>query len=146
VPSEGDGESPSSSSRRADGQFPRALQSVAAARDFVADHLLESHCPVAVVDLARLLTSELATNAILHADTAFEVHCTTTGDDVRIEVVDHDPLGTVAAVYAPADVSSGHGLQIVDSESRAWGVLRGLDSKTVWCELDQEKCVRSGTR
>ena len=44
--------------------------SVRAARSFVADALTDSD---ADLDVIRLLTSELATNAVLHADSGFLV-------------------------------------------------------------------------
>ena len=41
--------------------------------------------------VAALLTSELATNSVLHAGTAVDVELTLRGDQVRIEVNDGHP-------------------------------------------------------
>ena len=84
-----------------------------------------------------LLTSELATNAVLHAGTSFEVSATNLGSGVRVTVWDGSPAAP--AVRDPAKVdATGRGLRLVDSISAHWGWERDPDrgGKQVWFELD----------
>ena len=55
-----------------EGAWPGTPESVAMAREFVAVHLAEHLLP-GLIDEARLVTSELATNAVRHAQTPFAV-------------------------------------------------------------------------
>ena len=52
--------------------WPGAPESVALARAFVADELRDNRLP-GLVDEAQLVASELATNAVRHAETPFVV-------------------------------------------------------------------------
>ena len=64
-----------------------APSSVGVARRFVRQVLLGWELD-GLVDTVALLTSELATNAVLHARTQFAVLLEQDGDDVRVEVLD----------------------------------------------------------
>ena len=111
--------------------FPAELGSVAAARRFVRDALrdLDDDDCYAVT----LVVSELATNALLHAGTNFEV--TLRHDDaLRIAVIDHDPTPPVRRHAGPSD-TSGRGLHLVEQLCLRWGVDPVDDGKCVWCEL-----------
>lgn len=105
------------------------------ARQFVLDTLSEWHVDVDT-DMARLVTSELATNAACHARTNFEVRVVqSTSDVVLIEVSDMD--GHLPQVKVNRSLqASGRGLRVVDAASRRWGVLAADHGKTVWCVLD----------
>lgn len=93
------------------------------------------------VDVARLLLSELVTNAILHARTAFTVHVHDTGRTLRIAVSDTaaDGLRPTAVTNFADDEQpgeSGRGLQIVAMLAERWGVDRHAGTgATVWFEL-----------
>jgi PAS domain S-box-containing protein len=88
-----------------------------------------------------LMLSELATNAVQHAATEFEVAITlgalAEGTDgarwVRVAVSDEAP-GYPAPEEPAADAPRGRGLLIVESLADAWGVevQRGRPGKTVW--------------
>lgn len=89
-------------------------------------------------DAAELGVSELVTNALLHARTAFTLQVRATDDGVvRIEVTDSAP-----APLQPRRVTStgttGRGLQVVASSSSRWGVDElppgQGPGKTVWFE------------
>ena len=92
-------------------------------------------------DLLALMLSELATNAVQHAATEFEVAITlgalSEGTDgarwVRVAVSDGAP-GHPAPEEPAADAPHGRGLRIVESLADAWGVevQRGRPGKTVW--------------
>ena len=85
------------------------------------------------VSSAALVVSELATNAVLHARTAFEVRLRLGADTVRIEVHDGDRRRPVRRNFSDA-AASGRGLRVVDELCDEWGVVPDPDGggKTVW--------------
>jgi anti-sigma regulatory factor (Ser/Thr protein kinase) len=117
--------------------------SVAKARDFVSAHLLDHRLPQ-LADDVRLVVSELATNAMVHAGTPFTVTLTGLERSVMLTVRDGSPLEPVPVpvpVPAPAAVHQldpgGRGLLIVDMVSRTWGFDTGEDrTKSVWASFD----------
>lgn len=104
------------------------------ARDFVAAHLRRLGYD-GIVASAALLTSELVTNAVLHAPGPFAVGFVDLGDGIVISVEDHDGDLPPAQRQEPW-ATGGRGLAIVDSIASAWGVaaLPG-DGKCVWFRL-----------
>lgn len=98
--------------------------------------LLESRALDAVASTAALLVSELATNAVLHARTKFEVRISVLGATVRIEVHDRNRRSPVVRHFT-TEATSGRGLLLVDELSAAWGTEPDVDGggKTVWVEL-----------
>ncbi|GAB3965805.1 hypothetical protein GCM10029978_029430 [Actinoallomurus acanthiterrae] len=107
--------------------FPPEVASVAAARRFVGGTL--RGWGVDDVDDAMLLTSELVTNAIVHAGTEVEVVCELVGGQVRIEVHDRHQARRVPV---PGDQVSGRGLLFPETLATSWGVTYGQGSKNVW--------------
>ena len=83
---------------------------------------------------ARLVVSELASNAVLHAGTPFAVSLRYTGSAVRISVRDGSRTHPVLRNGGPASLS-GRGLHLVAAMAETWGVDAGPDGKTVWAEL-----------
>ncbi|HEX2851034.1 MAG TPA: ATP-binding protein [Acidimicrobiales bacterium] len=115
--------------------FTASLASAAAARRFVAQALEIDGVDHEVVDLAELLTSEIVTNAVVHAAGPAEVGVDRVGDAVRVEVVDAASALPDLRHVAP-DAASGRGLAIVDALATRWGVQpRGTSGKVVWFEL-----------
>lgn len=110
---------------------PTALR---VARRFVDETLtdwgLESIC-----DDARLITSELSANAMLHARTDFRVTLRSDGlCHLRIEV--RDGTGHMPSPAAPPqDATSGRGLVLVGDLATSWGTRVDGDGKVVWAEL-----------
>lgn len=113
--------------------FPRRPESVAAARRFAIEALAQID-PQAR-DAVELMVSELATNAVQHARTAFDLTIRYARGEVRVEVTDSS--GGRPTMRSPApDEPSGRGLQIVNMLSHDWGVERGTGSgKTVWFRI-----------
>lgn len=117
--------------------------SAAAARHFVQDTLLawqrSGDCSgrADLVDDAVLLTSELVTNAVLHAGTPIEVTCRLVGDGLEIVVVDHHPALIQARPPPPdgAERTSGRGLQLPDQLASSWGISYAATTKAVWFRL-----------
>jgi anti-sigma regulatory factor (Ser/Thr protein kinase) len=83
---------------------------------------------------ARLVVSELATNAVIHAATPFLVSVRFTGSAVRVAVRDWSATRPVVRDGGP-DSLSGRGLHLVMALAEAWGVEIDADGKTIWAEL-----------
>ncbi|MGQ0824429.1 MAG: ATP-binding protein [Actinomycetota bacterium] len=112
---------------------PRAA---ARARRFVRDVLTSWDVTKAVIEDAELLTSELVTNAVLHARS--DATLTIEGDASRIRIGVTDACPTLPRLrdYGTSGVT-GRGLILVDRLSREWGVdCDGPPGKQVWFELD----------
>jgi anti-sigma regulatory factor (Ser/Thr protein kinase) len=83
------------------------------------------------------MVSELATNAVQHAETEFEVAIWVTPDAegraVLVRVTDSSP-GFPVLQEPVADEPRGRGLRIVESLAAGWGVesQQGCPGKTVW--------------
>lgn len=113
-------------------RYEVSATSVAEARRFVAD-ALEGAGLSALNDVVQLVVSELATNAVRHARTSFEVDLDL-GDEVVVGVTDDGP-GQPMEHHVTAGARSGRGLAIVASVSGAWGVQPCPQGKRVWCVL-----------
>jgi GAF domain-containing protein/anti-sigma regulatory factor (Ser/Thr protein kinase) len=118
---------------------------VAAARKFVRETLRS--WPLAgrparrdtLIDDAVLLTSELVTNAVVHAGTSVYVTCKLLGGALEIVVLDERPAQIIPdrpqAVADPAERTSGRGLQLPSELASAWGVTYARAVKAVWFRL-----------
>jgi anti-sigma regulatory factor (Ser/Thr protein kinase) len=83
-----------------------------------------------------LLVSELATNAVLHARSDFEVTVIRSPQSIRVEVFDQNTRLPSFAV-APTDAYSGRGLMLLRGLSTNWGVESHSDiGKTIWFEVE----------
>jgi hypothetical protein len=82
---------------------------------------------------AALVVTELATNAVLHAGSAFSVSLTLSADVIRISVGDTVPAGP------PGDgglaAAPGHGLGVIAAIATRWGFETLASGKAVWAEL-----------
>jgi len=122
-------------------------QAVGAARRFVRDIIRSwqrnGYGPgqESLVDDAVLLTSELVTNAVLHAGTTMRVTCRLADGAVEITVQDYSPAqlipdrqrGTV-----PAERTGGRGLALPAQLASSWGVTYSPGSKAVWFRIGEE--------
>lgn len=125
-------EAKSGQNERASRTFSPEPSEVFSARHFVA-WALESW-GIECEDLP-LLVSELATNAVLHARSDFEVTVIHSDRRIRVEVFDQNTRLPSFAV-APPDAYSGRGLMLLRELASAWGVESHSDSgKTIWFEL-----------
>ncbi|MEU6672533.1 SpoIIE family protein phosphatase [Streptomyces sp. NPDC046853] len=125
---------------RAAATFDPVGRSVATARSFVRD-TLQGWGFTDIVDDAVVLTSELVTNAVVHAGTAADVLCLRSEDAVRIEVSDHYPereipLQQSAVNMGNPDREGGRGLQLCAALATRWGVDYTPTQKQVWFQLD----------
>jgi anti-sigma regulatory factor (Ser/Thr protein kinase) len=109
--------------------------SVGAARRFVRDVLMSRQVADGVVDTVELLTSEVVTNAIIHARSGPQLVVEIDGDVVRVAVRDRSPEVPVRRLGRLDDVS-GRGVVIVEELASAWGVEQERNgSKRVWFEV-----------
>ncbi|MFC4467530.1 SpoIIE family protein phosphatase [Streptomyces xiangluensis] len=125
---------------RAAASFDPVGRSVATARSFVRD-TLQGWGFGDIVDDAVVLTSELVTNAVVHAGTSADVLCLRTEDGVRIEVADRYPereipLQAAAVNMGSPDREGGRGLQLCAALAACWGVEYTPTHKQVWFQLD----------
>ncbi|MFI6766292.1 ATP-binding protein [Streptomyces sp. NPDC050355] len=86
-----------------------------------------------LADVATLLTSELVTNALVHAEGGAVVTARI-GDRLRVEVRDC-ASGRPEVRPATVDGTSGRGLLLVRSLADAWGIRTEGLGKCVWFEL-----------
>jgi anti-sigma regulatory factor (Ser/Thr protein kinase) len=107
----------------------------AAARRFIRSALESVEADPVVVETAELLTTELVTNAIVHAASKSHLYIRAAKGVVRVEVT--DPDDRLPSMAAPdTDAPGGRGLIIVNGLASAWGVARAAGvGKTVWFEL-----------
>ncbi|HWG64762.1 MAG TPA: ATP-binding protein [Streptosporangiaceae bacterium] len=113
--------------------IPGQARAVARARAYVAS-ALGAHHPC--TDVAVLLTSELATNAVLHSRSRREGGTVTIvvselSGEVRVEVSDDGSTRT-PVVKDEVYTSEGHGLFLVEQLADQWGYLRDCGRTTVW--------------
>jgi len=110
-------------------ELPATARSVTAARRFVVD-ALNSWGRDELADTAALLTSEVVTNAVLHARTVMDVVVRLLSDGVVVEVTDgsrHSPRGRQPTLES----TTGRGLELLDRLASAWDVQVSPTGKTV---------------
>jgi serine phosphatase RsbU (regulator of sigma subunit)/anti-sigma regulatory factor (Ser/Thr protein kinase) len=130
--------SPTLPANRVRASFAPTGSSVASARAFVRATLTEWGAD-AVIDDAVLLTSELVTNAIVHAGTPAEVTCTRLDGAIRIDVADRHPsrsLSVPERTVSETESEAGRGLFLSAALASAWGVQYTRATKEVWFALD----------
>lgn len=125
---------------RASATFEPVGRSVATARTFVRD-TLQGWGFTDIIDDATVLTSELVTNAVVHAGTTAEVQCLRTSEGIRIEVADRYPdreipLQSAGLGLGNPEREGGRGLQLCAALASRWGVDYTPTHKQVWFQLD----------
>lgn len=110
-----------------------ALTSVTEARRFVTSAVGPAGADL--VDAIVLVTSEVVTNAVVHASSDVSLVVRVTPGGVRVEVSDRSQ-GALRQGVTGLLAESGRGLSIVDALATRWGVepLPG-GGKTVWFEI-----------
>jgi anti-sigma regulatory factor (Ser/Thr protein kinase) len=85
-----------------------------------------------------LMVSELATNAVRHAQTDFTVAITYTDSMVEVSVSDRGG-GTPLKRDPTHSEPTGRGLLIVDAFSDEWGITRSGKTTAIWFRLAHAK-------
>jgi anti-sigma regulatory factor (Ser/Thr protein kinase) len=115
-----------------------------AARRFVRQ-ALEAWGRSELIDAATLVTSELATNAVLHARRGpieVTIACGERNDDELQIVVADNAVDRLPIWRRPTTTSrSGRGLRIIDATAVRWGITVTPDQKRIWCDLAAEPCA-----
>jgi PAS domain S-box-containing protein len=114
-------------------QLPAEPAAAAAGRGFVAAALAAWGC-TELVETARLLTSELVTNAVQHADGPLRLGLRRTASQVIVEVSDNSIMRPTVQPKDPTS-ESGRGLLLVDALSDTWGTRLDGSAKAVWFAL-----------
>ena len=111
--------------------------SAAKARAFVLHQLVE-HRLLYLVEDVRMVASELATNALLHALTTFTVILEGRTTSVLLTVRDGMPIGPAFSLEDSQGMPiAGRGLLIVNSLSQSWGVAaQDGKNKSVWASFE----------
>ncbi|WP_155347491.1 ATP-binding protein [Acrocarpospora pleiomorpha] len=95
------------------------------------DHPLHDDCV--------LLTSEIATNAVVHSRSGdggeFTVTVTFPRGRVRVCVQDEGSASPPCAGHSIPNGSSGRGLPLLDALSARWGMVREAGRNKVWFEI-----------
>ena len=119
------------------------VESTPVARHWIAAHLRD--LPSEVTGCAALLTSELVTNAVLHAATPMCVTLHILPDRIRVDVADGNPAFPSLKEYG-RDAATGRGLTLFNSLASDWGVQAVDGGKIVWFELPVDFPVVAGQR
>jgi len=91
-----------------------------------------------VVDDAVLLTSELVTNAVVHAGTQVLLTCRMGATAVEVAVRDRHPARTLTPREQPGDPlerTSGRGLMLPSALATSWGISYARTAKSVWFRI-----------
>jgi serine phosphatase RsbU (regulator of sigma subunit) len=94
-----------------------------------------------LLDEALLLTTELVTNAVVHAGTDISVEITADSGGLTITVLDEAAGPLVGPGDATQSDERGRGLLLVDQIASQWGTVHHSSGKGVWFRLE-----RPGTR
>ena len=89
----------------------------------------------------RSCSTELVTNAVLHAGTELEVLVSVRPGRLRLAVADRGS-DAPSVTRATADDEHGRGLALVDALTLRWGIVpRGPAGKVVWAVLGPDEVV-----
>lgn len=80
------------------------------------------------------VTSELATNAVLHAGTGYTVQLGLSGGTLRLDVADGSSLPLVRRRYG-SESTTGRGVRLMQQLCRSWSVEVTATGKVVHCEI-----------
>ncbi|HEV3402284.1 MAG TPA: GAF domain-containing protein, partial [Acidimicrobiales bacterium] len=121
------------SARRPSGSLPDSTRVVSGARGFAVRRAEElGHGDLA--DDVALVTSELVTNAVLHAGGCTGVDVSPVDEGVRVEVRDGSRVPPVLSHPSEASLT-GRGLRLVSRLSAGWGAYAEDSGKVVWAEV-----------
>ncbi|GAB3996455.1 hypothetical protein GCM10029992_16600 [Glycomyces albus] len=93
-----------------------------------------------LLDETLLLTTELATNGVVHAGTDINLTVAADSIGVRVTVTDYRSGGIEPADMAMPEVTAegGRGLLLVDRFASAWGTTHDATGKSIWFRIDRD--------
>jgi anti-sigma regulatory factor (Ser/Thr protein kinase) len=120
-------------------EIPGGVEAAWTAREILTDRLGKAAREDTMHDL-HLLTTELVTNAVLHAGVGekgtIELRVAAEQDRVRVAVTDPGSDDTPVVQELDHEAPGGMGLFLVEQISSSWGVERAPDGgNRVWFEL-----------
>jgi len=117
---------------------PSGIELVTTARHWSEHHVRDAGGSPEHSAVVALVTSELVTNAVMHAAGPIEIALDTNGDHTRVEVWDRSPERTAQPVRRDAISGEvgGWGLAMIARLSDSWGTSRTPESKCVWSEIN----------
>ncbi|SBT37935.1 ATP-binding SpoIIE family protein phosphatase [Micromonospora auratinigra] len=122
-------------SRSASMEVPAEPTAPSRVRHWMTAQLTEWRVPEGVVGAAVLCTSELTTNALLHAGTAARVEIDLSAERLLVSVADSGTRGQVTRARTDTLSSRGRGLGLIEELSDAWGTDPTVRGSTVWFEI-----------
>jgi serine phosphatase RsbU (regulator of sigma subunit)/anti-sigma regulatory factor (Ser/Thr protein kinase) len=136
------GESTSALVRRV--RLPNDRRTPAAARALVRSVLEEAGLDT-LLNEALLLTTELSTNAVVHAGTELDIEVTADTDGLTVTVTDFAPGPVEELAVGPKNdkvdigevAERGRGLLLVDHFASRWGTVHEGTGKGVWFRLER---------
>ena len=118
--------------------LPPTARSARDGRRFVVQALTDWKCD-ALIDAAALLTSEVVTNAVMHARTPLTVTIQRTQlGHIQIEISDGSSLEPRRRAAA-ADATTGRGVGLLEELATSWSVRTTETGKTVTFTLDSRR-------
>ncbi|GAA3069753.1 ATP-binding protein [Streptosporangium carneum] len=106
------------------------------------DHPLHDDCV--------LLTSEIATNAVIHSRSGdggtFSVTVSGSAGVVRVSVRDEGSVEAPCVCHTSVDATGGRGLPLLEALAHRWGFEREAGTNRVWFELVLEPALLSRGR
>jgi GAF domain-containing protein/anti-sigma regulatory factor (Ser/Thr protein kinase) len=122
-------------SRSASMEVPAEPTAPSRVRHWMTGQLTEWQVPESIIGAAVLCTSELTTNALLHAGTAARVEIDLSPERLLVSVADSGTRGTVTRAQTDTLSSRGRGLGLIEELSDAWGTDPTVRGSTVWFEI-----------
>jgi serine phosphatase RsbU (regulator of sigma subunit)/anti-sigma regulatory factor (Ser/Thr protein kinase) len=104
-------------------------------RAWMTARLRDWSVPEPVIGAAILCTSELTTNALLHAGTPAQVHVDLSAERLLVSVADTGTRGAVIRARTDTLSSRGRGLGLIEELSDTWGTDPTVRGATVWFEM-----------
>jgi len=112
-------------------ELPRTPDAGRRARAFIAQRfggIVAEH----VLADARLVTTELVNNAVVHGEGRVVLRAQLRANALRVEVID-EGTGNAPKIREEADADGGRGLRIVDAVAVRWGTFEGTTH--VWADV-----------
>ena len=113
--------------------LPARPSSSREARRWVAARLSELRLEP-LLDAVELLTSEVVSNALIHAGTPMVLRLHPDGPGVQVEVHDGSPTPPARRHYS-ATATTGRGVEVLDALADEWGWRPAPGGKTVWFKV-----------
>lgn len=126
------GSAPAHSDWTIHARLPRDRTCPMVARRLVEEHARED-LNERQAEIAMLIVSELATNALLHGEGTISLAVSHRGDRLRIEISDEGHPPHIGVVDQDHGAIGGRGLFLVDQLASGWGATEG--TAHVWAEL-----------